>query len=182
MEILMGLVLIFFGGVMASKGTLTPFIVFAIFFANPILKRVKERYIFPRVGYVKLPQEEQTDTKGIGIAALVFVIFLVASLGISIWIMGADSGREIWMTYVLPPFTGLMMAIGPFWLGQTYGLVRGYVFAAIFLILGIRCPRVWLCLWIRCCRVDLFDPGDNYPHHRHNNVCQVPEKISSRPG
>jgi len=140
MEILMGLVLFFFGGAMASKGTLTPLIVFAIFFANPVLKRVKERFIFPRVGYVKLPQEEQTDTKGIGIAALVFVIFLLASLGISIWIMGADAGSDFWMTYILPPFTGLMMAIGPFWLGQTYGLVRGYVFAAIFLILGIVIP------------------------------------------
>jgi hypothetical protein len=140
MEILMGLVLIFFGGAMASKGTLTPFIVFVIFFANPVLKRVKERYIFPRVGYVKLPQEEQTDTKGIGIAALIFVIFLLSSLGISIWIMGVNAGRDFWMRYILPPFTGFMMAFGPFWLGQTYGLVRGYVFAAIFLILGIVIP------------------------------------------
>ena len=44
------------------------------------------------------------------------------------------------MTYILPPCTGFMMAIGPFWLGQTYGLVRGYVFASIFLLSGIAMP------------------------------------------
>ena len=69
-EIFMGLFLVFFGGAMATKATIVPFIVFAIFFANPILKRIKERHIYPRVGYVKLPQEEDTDTKGIGIAAV----------------------------------------------------------------------------------------------------------------
>lgn len=140
MEIMLGVLLIFFGGAMSSKGTLTPLIVFAIFAANPILNRIKARYIYPRVGYVKLPQEEQKDTKGIGIAALVFVIFLLVSLGISSWIMGAQAGKDFWMTFILPPFTGFMMAFGPFWLGQTYGLVRGYVFAAIFLILGIVIP------------------------------------------
>ena len=31
---------------------------------------------------------------------------------------------------------------GPFWLGQTYGLVRGYVFAALLLIGGIAIPAL----------------------------------------
>ena len=140
MEIFMGLFLIFFGGAMATRGTIVPFVVFAILFANPILKRVKERYIYPRVGYVKLPQEDETEAKGIGIAAVIFVVFLLSSLGIIIWIMGIDAGKDFWMTYILPPFTGFMMAIGPYWLGQTYGLVRGYIFSALFLILGITIP------------------------------------------
>jgi hypothetical protein len=139
-EIFMGLFLVFFGGAMATKATIVPFIVFAIFFANPILKRIKERHIYPRVGYVKLPQEEDTDTKGIGIAAVLFIVFLLGSLGITIWIMGTDTGIDFWKTYILPPFTGFMMAIGPFWLGQTYGLVRGYIFALLFLVLGIVIP------------------------------------------
>ena len=33
-----------------------------------------------------------------------------------------------------------MMAFGPFWLGQTYGLVRGYVFAALLVLGGIAIP------------------------------------------
>jgi hypothetical protein len=140
MEIFMGLFLIFFGGGISTKGTIVPFIVFTIFFANPILKRIKERYIYPRVGYVKLPQEEDTDTKGIGIAAVIFIVFLLSSLGFTIWIMGTDAGMDFWKTYILPPSTGFMMAIGPFWLGQTYGLVRGYIFALLFLLLGIVMP------------------------------------------
>lgn len=141
MEVFMGFFLTTFGGGMATgRGTIIPFIVFFIFFANPILKRIKERYIYPRVGYVKLPQENESDAKGIGIAAVIFIVFLLSSLGVTIWIMGADTGVEFWMTYILPPSTGFMMAIGPFWLGQTYGLVRGYVFAALFLLLGIIVP------------------------------------------
>jgi len=142
MEIFMGLFLIFFGGGMATKATSIQIvaIIFTIFFANPILKRVKKRFIYPRVGYVKLPQEDETNPKGIGIAAAIFVVFLLGSLGMMLWIMGVDAGMDFWMTYILPPSTGFMMAIGPFWLGQTYGLVRGYVFAALFLLLGIIIP------------------------------------------
>jgi len=141
-EIFMGLFLIFFGGGMAISAQIIPFIaiIFTLFFANPILKGVKERYIYPRVGYVKLPQDTETDLKGIGIAAVIFIVFLLGSSGVMIWIMGIDSGMDFWMTYILPPSTGFMMAIGPFWLGQTYRLVRGYVFAALFLLSGILIP------------------------------------------
>jgi hypothetical protein len=139
-EIFMGLLLIFFGGGLLTAGTIVPFIVFAIFFANTILKRFKERYIYPRVGYVKLLQEDQTDPKGIGIAALIFIVFLLASMGSIMLFMGKDPGLKFWMTYILPPSTGFMMAIGPYWLGQTYGLVRGYVYAATFLLFGIAIP------------------------------------------
>jgi hypothetical protein len=141
MEIFMGVFLITFGGGMATgRGITVPFMVFVIFIANPILKRIKERHIYPRIGYVKLPQEDETDTKGIGIAAVIFIVFLLSSLGVTIWIMGSEAGMEFWMTYILPPSTGFMMALGPFWLGQTYGLVRGYVFAVLFLLLGIIIP------------------------------------------
>jgi len=141
MEIFMGFFLITFGGCMATgKGIMVPFMVFVIFIANPILKRIKERHIYPRVGYVKLPQEDETETKGIGIAAVIFIVFLLSSLGVTIWIMGTNTGMEFWMRYILPPSTGFMMAIGPYWLGQTYGLARGYVFAALFLLSGIFVP------------------------------------------
>jgi hypothetical protein len=33
-----------------------------------------------------------------------------------------------------------MLAIGPFWLGETYGVRRGYVFAVLFLLSGIVIP------------------------------------------
>lgn len=142
MEIFMGLFLISFGGGMAtgSKGIPITTALFTIFFVNPVWKRIKERHIYPRAGYVKLPQEAETNPKGIGIAAVIFVVFLLGSMGVTVWIMGTDQGIDFFMTYILPPSTGFMMAIGPFWLGQTYGLVRGYVFSALFLLSGILIP------------------------------------------
>ena len=140
MEIFLGAFLFFFGGTLATNGTMAPFIVCAIIFANPALKRIKARYIYPRTGYVKLPQEDSDEAKGIGIATVIFIVFLLGSMGLTMWIMGNDAGKNFWMTYILPPSTGFMMAIGPFWLGQTYGLVRGYILAGLFLLSGIAMP------------------------------------------
>jgi len=140
MEIFMGVFLFFFGGTLATNGTLAPFIVCAVVFANPAYKRIKERYIIPRTGFVKLPQEDNDEAKGIGIAAVIFIVFLLGSMGLTMWILGKDPGLDFWMTFILPPSTGFMMAIGPFWLGQTYGLVRGYILAGLFLLSGIAMP------------------------------------------
>ena len=140
MEILLGVFLIFFGGSLTVGTTIIPFIVIAIFFGKPILNRIKNKWIYPRAGYVKLPQEDDVDTRGIGIAALVFVILLLGSLGVSLYILGIEAGMSFWRSYILPPSTGFMLAIGPFWLGQTYSLVRGYLYAALFIISGILIP------------------------------------------
>ena len=35
---------------------------------------------------------------------------------------------------------GFMLAIGPYWLGQTYGLKRGYIWAVFFVLGGIAMP------------------------------------------
>jgi hypothetical protein len=140
MEIFLGVFLFFFGGTLVTNGTLAPFIVCAVVFANPAYKKVKERYIIPRTGYVKLPQEDNNEAKGIGIATVIFIVFLLGSMGLTMRIMGKDAGLDFWMTYILPPSTGFMMAIGPFWLGQTYGLMRGYVLAGLFLLSGIAMP------------------------------------------
>jgi hypothetical protein len=140
LDIFLGVFLIFFGGAMASRVSLVPFAFLVVILANPLLKRIKSRYIYPRVGYVRLPQENESEAKGIVIAAVVFMLFLVASLAVISWWLGLSAGKDFWMTYILPPSTGFALAIGPFWLGQTYGLVRGYVYAVLLLLLGLAIP------------------------------------------
>ena len=140
MEIILGLFLILFGGALIAKMTISPFAVFAIFFLVPIYKRIKQRYIYPRAGYVKLPQETDEDSKGIAIAVVIFIFVLLGTLGLSLWWLGLQGGLDFWGTYILPPFSGFMFAIGPFWLGQTYGLKRGYLWAGLFLCGGIIVP------------------------------------------
>jgi hypothetical protein len=110
-----------------------------IFLGNPLLERAKKRYIYPRIGYVRLRPEKEADPKGIVVAAIVFVVILLGS-GLFSLAIGKDRGWAFWFKYFLPGSTGFMLAIGPFWLGETYGVRRGYVFAVLFLLSGIVIP------------------------------------------
>ena len=141
MEIILGAFLVIFGGALMTNIVIgVPFIVLVIFFANPMIERLKKRYIYPRAGYVKLPPDPDTTAKGIAIAAVIFVVFLLGTMGVSVAILGPESGVSFFLKYIVPPACGLMFAIGPYWLGQTYGLVRGYLWAALFILGGIAMP------------------------------------------
>ncbi len=139
-EIFMGIFLLFIPGAMESKTAIIPFAVITVFFAKPLLERIKKRVIYPRAGYVRLPQDVEADAKGIAIGTVGFVVFLLAALGISIAVQGSQVGLNFFMAYILPPSTGFMLAMGPYYLGETYGLKRGYLFAALFLLGGIAMP------------------------------------------
>jgi len=141
-EIFLGLFLVFYGGTLASD-TLpigVVIILVTVFFGKSAVEGVKKRYIYPRAGYVRLPEDPHTTGKGIGISAVVMVVVLLAVLGISMALLGQRPGVNFFLTYIVPPASGLMLAIGPFWLGQTYGLVRGYVLALLFILGGIAMP------------------------------------------
>lgn len=142
MEIFMGLFLLFFGGALATD-TISIALILAVatpFFGGWAIKRIKERHIYPRTGYVKLPEDPNATGKGIAIAAVLMVITLLGAMGISMAFFGQDAGVDFFLTYIVPPASGFMLAIGPYWLGQTYGLRRGYLWAALFLLGGIAMP------------------------------------------
>lgn len=141
MEIFMGLFLVIFGGALMTNVKLgVPFIVLVIFFGWPLIERIKKRYIYPRSGYVKLPPNPDTTGRGIAIAVVVMVVFLLGAMGISMAVLGLESGGDFFLTYILPPACGFMLAIGPYWLGQTYGLIRGYIWAVLFVLGGVAMP------------------------------------------
>lgn len=142
MEIAMGLLLFFWGGALVTdaKYLALVFGVLAVFFGKQAIERIKQRFIYPRAGYVKLPEDPNATGKGIAIAALIFVVFMLAAMALSTLVMGQDPGLEFFLNYIVPPASGFMFAIGPYWLGQTYGLRRGYVWAALFLFGGIAMP------------------------------------------
>lgn len=141
-EIFMGLFLFFYGGALSTD--MLPlgivFIFVAVFLSKPINERIKKRYIYPRTGYVKLPEDPHTTGKGIGISAVIMIVVLLGAMGISMAVLGQKPGLDFFLTYIVPPASGFLLAIGPYWLGQTYGLVRGYVLAVIFVLGGIAMP------------------------------------------
>jgi hypothetical protein len=116
------------------------FIVVTVLFGKRSFERIKQRYIYPRIGYVKLPQDPNTTGKGIAIAAVIMVVVLLGIMFLSMAILGQDPGLAFFLTTIVPPASGFMLAIGPYWLGQTYGLVRGYVWAVLFVLGGIAMP------------------------------------------
>ena len=140
-EIFMGLFLFFYGGTLATK-TLPLGVVFIVVtvFAKPLVEGIKKRYIYPRTGYVKLPEDPHTTGKGIAIAAVIMVVALLGAMGISMAVLGQKPGVDFFLTYIVPPASGFMIAIGPYWLGQTYGLSRGYIWALLFVLGGIAMP------------------------------------------
>jgi hypothetical protein len=141
MEIAMGLFLVFFGGALVTNVTIgIPLIVLVVFFANPMIERIKKHHIYPRAGYVRLPEDPNATGKGIAIAVVAFIALLLGAMAISMLVMGQEPGLDFFLTYIVPPANGFMLAIGPYWLGQTYGLVRGYLWAALFLLGGIAMP------------------------------------------
>lgn len=141
MEILTGLFLFFFGGFQVIRTYLgVLFILLAVFFAKPFIEHIKKRYIYPRAGYIKLPGDPKATGKGIAIAVVIYIVLLIGAMWISILVMGTENGLDFFLTYIVPPASGFMFAIGPYWLGQTYGLVRGYVWAVLFLLGGIAMP------------------------------------------
>lgn len=140
MEIMMGGFLLVIGALFAiSMKWILLISLLVIFLGNPLLERAKKRYIYPRIGYVKLRPEKEADPKGIVVAAIVFVVILLGS-GLFTLAIGKDQGWAFWFKYFFPGSTGFMLAIGPFWLGETYGVRRGYVFAVLFLLSGIAIP------------------------------------------
>jgi len=125
---------------LTTNSKLTPFTVFLVFLLNPLFERAKNRFIYPRIGYVKLREAEGSDPKGIVIGVIGFVVVLLVAVGLFMLLMGKERGWSFWLNYFVPGLSGFMMAIGPFWLGQTYGLKRAYVLAVLFLLGGILIP------------------------------------------
>jgi hypothetical protein len=142
MEILMGMFLFFYGGVLVT-GALPLgiiFMVLTVFFGRSLIEQLKKRYIYPRAGYVKLQPDPKTTGKGIGLAAALMVAVLLGAMAIAIALLGLEPGRDFFLKFIVPPASGFMLAIGPFWLGQTYGLMRGYLWAVLFAAGGITMP------------------------------------------
>jgi hypothetical protein len=140
-EIILGAFLFFYGGMLTTRAiSFLPLMLLVVFFAKPAVEKIKARYIYPRTGYVKLPPEPESTGRGIGIAAIVMVIVLLGLMGLSILTKGTDQGLIFFLTYIVPPISGVLMAIGPVWMGQKYGLIRGYIWAALFVISGIAMP------------------------------------------
>jgi hypothetical protein len=140
LEVFLGAFLLILGVLFIVDSKLVAIGILLMFLFSWLLERVKKKYVYPRSGYVKLRPEKEADPKGIVLVALIAVVVLVGVMAIFVLVMGPDQGRQAFMRYIVPPATGLLMAIGPYWLAQTYGVRRGYVLAVLFILVGVLMP------------------------------------------
>lgn len=122
------------------------FLVFMIIILNPLfysplIEAAKRRWVYPRSGYVKPKQLEETSTRGI-----LLILLLIASIVIIppviLFILSGYAGLFFWLIWIAPPGFGLLIAIGPFILARRYHLTRYYLFAILLPVIGVIVP--WL--------------------------------------
>ena len=135
MEMLLGLYFLLTGIVIQADMSAL-FIIFMAFFPT-IAKKMKERYTYPRIGYVKFPDQDSNPGKRI-VAALLAAVIAVALVVI---LARADEKTQTLYKWV-PLLPALVLAAGLSFTGQKTGFVRYYVMAAISLVAGFAVPFV----------------------------------------
>jgi len=103
--------------------------VLLIIFTPAILKRLKARYTYPRIGYVEFPVKEASPGPWI-------VALLAAAVAVPILVViltGAAHEPRLWYKWT-PLFAGILLGGLLFPMGIKTGLVRFHVMAALALI------------------------------------------------
>lgn len=134
-EVFGGFFLITIGIFFQVDPKLSTFAVLSIFIYFAAIERIKQRWIYPRSGYVKSRQDPK-EIRGIPITAGLSVLVLMTILVISIKIRGPEAGTVLFMDYILPPIVSLLLAIGPWWMATERYIRRGYLWAALFIGIG----------------------------------------------
>lgn len=137
LELLLGSFLLAFGLMFFYLPRLAPFSIFVIFLLKPLAAKLKEKYVFPRAGYVKPSDENEKEVQGIVVTAVLSFVLMVVTLVVLVLLKGAQAGKLIFMRWVFPPMSGILFAFGPFWMGMKFGLRRGFIMAGLLPATGI---------------------------------------------
>ena len=131
MEVMMGLILITFGGFFYSP--IFAFYILLIVFSGKIVEFVRRRHTYPRIGFVKFREENPKDALT-GVLLFEFAVIVIIFTLISISGDVADYSR--WVNWA-PLFFGMIL-VGPFaHAASRSGSVRYYGYAILSVILGL---------------------------------------------
>jgi len=98
--------------------------IFPLRFAHKILK---ERFTYPRVGYVRLRSEESAR---LGRGILTFLVAVVTLVALGLWLFGDVTSFEQWRRW-MPALAGGFTAGGFLYLAGKSGLVRHWALAGV---------------------------------------------------
>ena len=131
MEVIMGLILITFGGFLYSP--IFAFYILLIIFSGKIVEFIRRRYTHPRIGFVKFHEENPKDAlTGVFLfeVAVIVIIFTLIS------IFGDVKDYSQWVKWS-PLFFGMIL-VGPFaHAASRSGSIRYTGYAILSVVLGV---------------------------------------------
>lgn len=149
MEVMMGLILMTFGGFFYSP--VFAFYILLIVFAGRIVDFIRRRYTNPRIGFAKFHEEDSKDALT---GVFLFEVAVIVIMFTLISIFGDVTDYSQWVDW--SPLIFAMILIGPFAHAQSRsGNVRYTGYAILSVILGLffslaefACGRTGLILYL----------------------------------
>lgn len=133
-ETLLGLILLVFPGLIHRSSFVPIFVVFYIIFLPHLIEGFRNRYVYPRIGYVK-PKEEEPLKLSLGIAMVVLLIFVAVIVVLYSLFIGLIDRSFIWRW--LPTVFGFIMWGPSLYLKDKTGQNRFYLFGTVMTVTGI---------------------------------------------
>ena len=131
MEVMMGLILMTFGGFFYSP--IFAFYILLIIFSGKIVEFIRRRYTHPRIGFVKFHEENPKDALT---GVFLFEVAVIVIMFTLISIFGEVTDYSQWVKWS-PLFFGMIL-VGPFAHAQSRsGNVRYTGYAILSVVLGL---------------------------------------------
>ena len=133
-EALLGLVFLALPLLLLESGFLPIFVIFYILFMPKIIEAFRKRYTYPRIGYVKL-HEDEPPKLSLGVAMVVLLIFvIIIAVLYSVYI---DLIDRSFIYRWLPAVFGFIMWGPSLYLKDRTGQNRYYLFGLLMSVTGI---------------------------------------------
>ena len=133
-EMLLGLVLAALPVIVLHPGIISIFVVFYIIFLPTFFEGIRRKYIYPRIGYVKLSEDEPPKVTVRLVATLVLIIVSVA---VVIYSVGIGIIDQDLVYRCIPAAFGLIMWVPSVYLEEKSGQNRYYLFGALMTVTGV---------------------------------------------
>ncbi|MFX1416319.1 MAG: hypothetical protein ACFFC0_05880 [Promethearchaeota archaeon] len=133
-EMLLGLVLAALPVIVLHPGIISIFVVFYIIFLPSFFEGIRRNYIYPRIGYVKLSEDEPPKVTVRLVATLVLIIVFLA---VVIYSVGIGIVDQDLVYRCIPAAFGLIMWVPSVYLEEKSGQNRYYLFGALMTVTGV---------------------------------------------
>ena len=132
-EMMAGTVFLVFPLLIIEPAFVPIFVVFYIFFLPHLLEVVRKKHVYPRIGYVKLREDEPPK---VTVGVVVTVILMIAAGIILVYAILIDLINSEMVYRWVPAFFGVIMWAPSAYLKDKTGQNRYYLFGALMTITG----------------------------------------------